>query len=384
MSVEFWEWGSDNLFQELIDGYTAIHPNVSIKLVNNPWDDYWTKLPLSLGGANGPAIFNVHNSQHENLINYMAPYEVSSDDLDADFNGVSAHVIDGKVYYIDYGIMTGSVYYNKDMWEAAGLTDADYPKTWDEMPQFLEKASDVGADGKTNRYGMVIPGWITWYYEPFFVNNGVQMVTPEGRTDLASDNSIKLVSQLKDWCQKGYTYLATGEDAASVMRQNFIDGKALSIVYTSSLFDTMADSCSFDVGMEWLPGGKTKEQELGGNVLFLPAKNDQKVKDASWEFLSYLMSKEVNMIWASESGYLPTRKSVQETEEGKAFLEKKPEFQIIFDNLDVITPGIQRSDWSQASTTWKNWMDEIIQEDLDVESALTEMAEEIDEILGDS
>ena len=72
ISVEFWEWGSDNLFQELIDGYTAIHPNVSIKLVNNPWDDYWTKLPLSLGGANGPAIFNVHNSQHENLINYMA------------------------------------------------------------------------------------------------------------------------------------------------------------------------------------------------------------------------------------------------------------------------------------------------------------------------
>lgn len=139
ISVEFWEWGSDNLFQELIDGYTAIHPNVSIKLVNNPWDDYWTKLPLSLGGANGPAIFNVHNSQHENLINYMAPYEVSSDDLDADFNGVSAHVIDGKVYYIDYGIMTGSVYYNKDMWEAAGLTDADYPKTWDEMREVAKK-----------------------------------------------------------------------------------------------------------------------------------------------------------------------------------------------------------------------------------------------------
>lgn len=278
-------------------------------------------------------------------------------------------------------VSTEVVYYNRDLMKELGL---EMPKTWDEMPQFLEKASDVGADGKTNRYGMVIPGWITWYYEPFFVNNGIQMVTPEGRTDLASDNSIKLVSQLKDWCQKGYTYLATGEDAASVMRQNFIDGKALSIVYTSSLFDTMADSCSFDVGMEWLPGGKTKEQELGGNVLFLPAKNDQKVKDASWEFLSYLMSKEVNMIWASESGYLPTRKSVQETEEGKAFLEKKPEFQIIFDNLDVITPGIQRSDWSQASTTWKNWMDEIIQEDLDVESALTEMAEEIDEILGDS
>lgn len=59
--------------------------------------------------------------------------------MDADFNGVSAHVIDGKVYYIDYGIMTGSVYYNKDMWEAAGLTDADYPKTWDEMREVAKK-----------------------------------------------------------------------------------------------------------------------------------------------------------------------------------------------------------------------------------------------------
>lgn len=48
ITIEFWEWGSDELFQELIDGYTAIHPNVTIELVNNPWDDYWTKLPLVL------------------------------------------------------------------------------------------------------------------------------------------------------------------------------------------------------------------------------------------------------------------------------------------------------------------------------------------------
>lgn len=139
IAIEFWEWGSDDLFQKLIDGYTAIHPNVSIKLVNNPWDDYWTKLPLALGGSDGPAIFNVHNSYHENLINYMAPYEIPIEDLEADFTGVSAHVIDDKVYYIDYGIMTGSVYYNKDMWEAAGLTDEDIPSTWDEMREVAKK-----------------------------------------------------------------------------------------------------------------------------------------------------------------------------------------------------------------------------------------------------
>ena len=129
ITLELWEWGSDELFQQAIDGYTAIHPNVTIKLVNNPWEDYWTKLPLALNGESGPAIFNVHNSYHENLINYMAPLEIPLEDLQADFTGVDAHVIDGEVYYIDYGIMTGTVYYNKEMWAEAGLTEADIPKT---------------------------------------------------------------------------------------------------------------------------------------------------------------------------------------------------------------------------------------------------------------
>lgn len=146
VAVEFWEWGSDNLFKELIDGYTAIHPNVTIKLVNNPWADYWTKLPLALSGSGGPAIFNLHNSYHENLINYLAPYEITTEDLDEDFTGVGAHVIDGKVYYIDYGIMTGSVYYNKEMWAAAGLTDADLPKTWDQMREVAKKLTIKDGD----------------------------------------------------------------------------------------------------------------------------------------------------------------------------------------------------------------------------------------------
>ena len=63
-----------------------------------------------------------------------------------DFNGVSAHVIDGKVYYIDYGMMTGSVYYNKEMWKEAGLTDDDIPKTWDEMIEVAKKLTIKDGD----------------------------------------------------------------------------------------------------------------------------------------------------------------------------------------------------------------------------------------------
>lgn len=393
MEIEFWhalESQYQGTLDRIVADYNSKHEDVVIKPMYIGNYAALNEAIVSANAANtgmpGVAMANipfVTAYGAGGLCEDLGPY-VERDNFEIEDFGegfIQAAKYEDTLVALPFLLSTEVVFYNKDLMTELGL---QIPETWDELPAFLEKASDIGPDGTTNRYGMVFPGWITWYYEPFFMNNGVQLVTAEGKTDLASENSVKVVSDLKDWVNKGYSYLATGEDAASVMRQTFIDGKALSVVYTSSLFDTISESCSFDMGMAWLPGGETKEQVLGGNVLFLPAKNDQKVKDASWEFLSYIMSKEINMIWASESGYLPTRRSVQETEEGKAFLEKKPEFQIIFDNLDIITPGIQRTDWSQVSAAWKNWMDEIIQEDLDVESALKEMEVELNEILSGS
>lgn len=276
-------------------------------------------------------------------------------------------------------VSTQVMFYNKDMAKELGV---EIPERWDDMDAFLQAASKVN-NGSTEVYGTIIPGWITWYYEPFFMNNGLSMVTEENTTDLASPTAVKMVKQIKDWYQKGYSYLAVGEDAASVMREHFIKEEAFSVVYTSSLYNTLVESCDFEVGMAWLPAGDTKIQELGGNVLFIPSKNDQQMKDAAWEFLSYLESKDVNMLWASESGYLPIRKSLQETEEGKKFLEHKPEFQVIFDNMDLIDPGIQSPKWSQISTTWKNYMAEMIQEDVDIEEELTRMEQEVNDLLSD-
>ena len=139
ISMDWWMWGDTKLWQPIIDSYTEIHPNVTINLVPQPWDDYWTKLPLELQGSSGPTIFNIHNSHHDNLINFLEPYDIATEDLEADFVGAATHVIDDKIYYIDFGLMTGAIYYNVDMWEKAGLTDADIPETWDEFREVAKK-----------------------------------------------------------------------------------------------------------------------------------------------------------------------------------------------------------------------------------------------------
>lgn len=133
IELDWWAWTNVEQFQAIADAYSEIHPNVVINVVNQPWEDYWTKLPLELQSGGGPALFNVHNSQHENLIANMEPYDIDPADLDADYAGAASHLIDGETHYIDLGLMSGAIYYNTDMWEAAGLTDADIPTTWDEF-----------------------------------------------------------------------------------------------------------------------------------------------------------------------------------------------------------------------------------------------------------
>lgn len=141
ITIDYWTWGdksTDPVFS-LIKDYEKTYPNVTIKVVNVTWDDYWTKLPLALKGKNGPALFSVHNSQDALLRPYLANYDIPVKDLDADYINVNTHERDGKVGYIDSVINTGNIYYNKKLWAQAGLGDKDIPKTWDQLVTVAKK-----------------------------------------------------------------------------------------------------------------------------------------------------------------------------------------------------------------------------------------------------
>lgn len=199
IEIEFWYWtGASDLFKSVVNQYTAIHPNVKITLVENPYDDYWTKLPLALQGSNGPAIFNVHNSHHENLINYLAPYDIPVEDLEEDFVGVSAHVIDGKVYYTDYGMMTATMYYNKAMWSAAGLTEADIPTTWDQFREVAKKLTIRDEKGELIQAGFSFNGGAQGDVLGMQYQYGQNLFTEDGKVTFNNDAIKTVVQRMKD------------------------------------------------------------------------------------------------------------------------------------------------------------------------------------------
>jgi multiple sugar transport system substrate-binding protein len=158
IELEFWTWGTLDLFKELGSEYSRIHPNVSFKFVENSWDDYWTKLPLAIKNGTGPDIFNFHNSKEDTMLQYMAPYAMDIDQLRAAYMGINSHLKDGKLYYTDYGFMTGAIFYNKRLWKEAGLTDKDIPRTWAEFVKVAKKLTKRDANGAITQAGFNFNG----------------------------------------------------------------------------------------------------------------------------------------------------------------------------------------------------------------------------------
>lgn len=372
ITVELWEWGSDELFQQVIDGYQAIHPNVTIKLVNNPWEDYWTKLPLALDGANGPAIFNVHNSYHENLINYMAPLEIPIEDLEADFTGVEAHIIDGKVYYTDYGMMTGSVYYNKEMWEAAGLTEADIPKTWDEMREVAKKLTIKDGD-KLIQAGL---NFNDDFHQNYLLGLNYQLgenlFLEDGRTpNVTSDAMKKTMQMLVDMYKvDGVGSENFGEKGAD----SFGQGQSAMVIQWGHYYNTLKTTWTdIDFGVFEIPTFDGNPYAYNGESTFGVNKNAPADQQAvAQDFVKYFLANdEAQIAFNLAMSTFPAKKSLADSPE----IMENPSLSVLAEHIDhYIWPGPMPS---TMETSLKKAGQDIFFNGVDIDTALNEAQETI-------
>lgn len=375
-----------DLIAEVVDGFNNAQDLITVKAEYvGAIKDINEKLVAANAAGTGLPAVCVANTDYvasygaggvyENLDPYIAATGFDIDDLSTGL--VKSTQYEGKQVAMPFLHSTQVIYYNKTMADANGI---EVPTKIEDFQAFLE-AGAAACGG----YGTVVPGWDQWYFETLYLNEGVEIITADNTCDLNSEAAVNTTKMIKDWIDAGLAYFAVGTDASATMRQNFQDGKAFSVMHTSSLYNNYVNNCDFEVGMAWYPAGSTgnKFSEVGGQVLGIPANNDQATKNAAWVFLQYLVGKEVNMKWAEGTGYMPTRKSVLNTEEGVAFLQAKPAFQCIFDNLDLINPRIQHASWSELATTWKSYMDTMLNQNGDIVSNSDDMVVEIDEILAD-
>jgi multiple sugar transport system substrate-binding protein len=75
-----------SFFYNMFEEYEKMNENVKFKIEQQPWGDYWTKLPLELQSGRGPELFMTHTAYSDVLLpnSKELPFEVS--ELEENFN----------------------------------------------------------------------------------------------------------------------------------------------------------------------------------------------------------------------------------------------------------------------------------------------------------
>ena len=392
-TVEWWhttEKEDQQYLDNALKGFSEKYPNITVKPVYlGSYSDINEKLGAAqAAGTTLPGLSVVvtpidGSYAQSGICEDLGPYVKATKYDTSDFGEglIKASSYGGKLLSMPFLTSTQVMFYNKDIATAEGIK---IPEKFDQMDEFLSKAAKI-SNGKTTRYGLIIPGWDTWYYEFLFMDNGVKVVNADQKTtDLTSSKALSIANKIKGWCTSGKASLGYGTGASANMRQKFISGQTFAVYHTSSLASLYKSQCKFNVGMAFVPGGSTgRNAESGGAVLIIPSKNSQDVKNAAWKLMTYLTDKKTNFEWSTGTGYFPTRKSVYKSEEGKQYLAKNPEFSIIFNNLDHIMPCNQNKNYPKLATLWGDSFAKSIIEGTDMNTTMKEAAKQINELLQD-
>ena len=395
IKIEWWHAHEDHMtpyLNHMVELFHEQNPLITVEPVYiGHYTEIQTQLIAAIASNTVPALAVVEASQPAHygasgVAEVLDPYIVASGYDIEDFGEglIASTSYQGKQVTLPYLISTQVMYYNKTMADAENIT---MPKTFADMDAFLEKATIFNEDGTTARYGTVFGGWNYWYYETLYMNNGVEVILEDGMTtDLNGDAAVYVTNKIKEWIDKGYAYFAYGTGSSSNMRQLFWDGGAFSVFHTSSLYDAYVEQTSFEVGMAWLPGssdGTSFKSEVGGAVLVIPSVASQRQKNAAWQFVQFITSPEINLYWASKTGYLPTRQSVTETADYAEYLANKPAMANIIAMGSWIYPLNQNPAYHTVANHWRDALARIFNEGAPVKSTLDSLAREVEEILED-
>lgn len=142
----------------LADEYMAANPNVRINVRTVQFRDMVNDLARGIATGSAPDITYIDNPEvalfaSRGLLLDLTPYIEQSDVINPEdiFPGpLSSVTYEGGIYGIPRGANTIALYYNADMFTAAGLDPENPPETWDE----LYEAAKALTDPENNVYGL--------------------------------------------------------------------------------------------------------------------------------------------------------------------------------------------------------------------------------------
>ncbi len=303
--------------QSMVDSFEAANPGIEVEITSLPWGQAFEKLATMVQGGQIPDVVEMperwmalyaNNGQLEDLAPYMAdwPEAANLTPRAVEFGSY----VDNTPYMIPYGFYLRAMFYNKKLFEQAGLDGP--PETLDDFMAASKAVSELpGKTGYCLRGG---PGGTNGYIMTMATMMGNDdYFDADGNSTLNSPDAIKGLQFLVDMYQNGYVPKDSVNWGFNEIVAGFYSG-------TCAMLDQDPDALiaikermpAEDFAVAPMPlgpyGNAFPTIGYAGWSMFSAAED----KDAAWKLIAHLSSPESNLEWAKFVGVIPIYKGAEQ------------------------------------------------------------------------
>lgn len=192
--------------EALVKQFNDAHPNIQVNMSISPWDSLMQNLLTQLSTGQGPDIMgidplNLPQYAQSGYVSDISDVFAAGSEMDPK-NFPPAYVnllqYNGKFYGAPMTFATLMMYYNKDLFQAAGLDPNKPPTDWNTWIADIKKLTD----SSKGQYGIAIPEHDTVPNWPLFLwGNGGDIVR-DGKSALADPKSVQALQMWGDLVTK--------------------------------------------------------------------------------------------------------------------------------------------------------------------------------------
>lgn len=363
VKISFWHTipvGSTNYesFEELVLGFNSSQDKYEVEHAGYPFFDYFDKMTTAFSGGVAPDVFiytmdNIPSRAADEVTMNLTPYiERDNYSLNDLYElEVSAGVYDEKQYALPFSSTCRLLYYNIDMMEAAGLTEADVPTTWDELYEVAHKM-DIVENGTIKQLGFD-PFSQQSNYFMYLWQKGLDYFDAEGNPAVNTPENLEVLQWMADFnAEHPKTQLQAFTDASKTLAADaFISGKMGMMIGVDEEYKLLqTNEVPFKYGVASIPLPENGKRVTWSSCFSIEAINskDEDKMNGSWEFIKYMLKPESQSAFYESQGWLSASK------EAVNKLKGDPIMDAIIEELDYAQEKVYidyspnwNSDWDQ-------------------------------------
>lgn len=345
-----WDKNQEPTLRKIADKFEEENPNIKVNIELAPWDQYWSKLETA---ASGGTLADVYWLNGPNIAKYaeggmVTPLDdlIEKDSYDmSNFpqSLVDLYTVKGKKYAMPKGFDTIGLWYNKEIFDQAGVKYPDETWTWDTYRETAKKLTDKSK----GIYGTVAPNANQVnFYNTIFQAGGYVLSDDKKTCGYDKPEAIEgiqfWVDLIKDGSSPTYEQLQDTDDT-----QYFGSGKvAMGFFGSWSTSEFLGmDALKGKIDVTVLPKKDKRATVIHGigNVIY----SKTKYPEQAWKFVKFLGDKEAMEIQGKDGVDIPAYKPATST-----FVDSNKDInlKVFVDELDysVMYPCSQKTaEWQQ-------------------------------------